>query len=680
MTEVIAANAHRRNHISASADGDPYREFRALDELRLLLREIREQHSKSLAYFRRPGGFIHFKAQLKGKKGPDISRASTSVAVVSLTSAGLWAPDDTATTSVIEELLIKQPWDRPGLGKGWNVFTVGFILEAVDALLAESTAGKPPKKWLNKIERAERFLAEELASGSASIENYPPSAYMTQLAVRVLRKRKSARLDDLRTEISDWAWGEVAKQLALVLSRSKLADVFELAYSIIICASLEQVARMNPDRALLLTSSLMHFFQAQLEDGTWPRGRPRFPDLTVGGSGFSYDYELLVQLLQEKELQPFLKAYLPQLDLAARALWRARLPLDNGGLGWSSGNYLKEPAAESWATASAYHFVHALDRLLAKQIREVVFSYLGARLSDEKPWRPGKLCKAFASKNFIDCPLWNADKNRYVSLRSTVCEAFVLPLYEADRDLYLRGTPLPRKIPMSAILYGPPGTSKTQLATYIADFLEWPLLAIDPSHLLRFGSDQMQAEADRVFRMLAALERVVVFLDEFDEMGRERQSATEMTSRLLTTLMLPKFTSINENRRIAFIVATNYIDRFDLAIRRPGRFDVIVQVLPPKTSAKIQSTEPDVRALLNEVAQHREYAKMIGTLTFSEFKSFVEKIDGHGVAEIEKMLEEAHRRCTLATPYVRTEDVSDGTTWGDIALAQKERVRLPNLS
>ena len=59
-------------------------------------------------------------------------------------------------------------------------------------------------------------------------------------------------------------------------------------------------------------------------------------------------------------------------------------------------------------------------------------------------------------------------------------------------------------------------------------------MSIDSSQFLKHGMDGVYAEADRVFGMLAIAERVLVLLDEFDEMVRARESATDVLSRFLT--------------------------------------------------------------------------------------------------------------------------------------------------
>src|SRR5262249_40909569 len=131
--------------------------------------------------------------------------------------------------------------------------------------------------------------------------------------------------------------------------------------------------------------------------------------------------------------------------------------------------------------------------------------------------------------------------------------------------------------PMSAILFGPPGTSKTELAKIISKYLNWPLLPVDPSYLGQEGTDKAQAMANRLFGMLAIAEQIVVLLDEFDELGRSRTRNEDLLSRFITTTMLPKLSAINKERRIIFLLATNFIGSFDAAFRRGGRFDMLLQ-------------------------------------------------------------------------------------------------------
>ncbi len=55
--------------------------------------------------------------------------------------------------------------------------------------------------------------------------------------------------------------------------------------------------------------------------------------------------------------------------------------------------------------------------------------------------------------------------------------------------------------------------------------------------------------------MLAIAEQIVVLLDEFDEMGRDRSASTDILSRFITTAMLPKLAAINEPKSGGWMLA-----------------------------------------------------------------------------------------------------------------------------
>jgi SpoVK/Ycf46/Vps4 family AAA+-type ATPase len=232
---------------------------------------------------------------------------------------------------------------------------------------------------------------------------------------------------------------------------------------------------------------------------------------------------------------------------------------------------------------------------------------------------------------------------------------------------------------MSAILFGPPGTSKTTIASRIASYLGWPLLTVDPSHLVRKGMDFIQAEANQIFDMLAATESVVVLFDEFDEMVRDRSSSSsEVVSRFLTTAMLPKLSKIHERRRIVFILATNQIDQFDLAISRLGRFDRMFQIMPPTVDAKLshdpwkdaakQFTKFDIK--LDEKLRDK-----LESLTYYEFDSLVPKIrDAESSQKVIEAIDQAASACTLERK-IDTQD-HEPQTWRDKCEAQRKFIRI----
>ena len=272
---------------------------------------------------------------------------------------------------------------------------------------------------------------------------------------------------------------------------------------------------------------------------------------------------------------------LPSLTKAAYALKNNAFQLGEGALGWASGHHPQLKGPESWSTASVFHFLHMLGRLVAEAIRRSLFEYL-----DQEYQAPtvSKGTRDDFCPKMLDSAIHPLDDEKQ-SLLDSLWRQFVYPISKATKDV-AEGRRLPEGV-STAIFFGPPGTAKTRLAKEIAKFLGWPLIVLDPSYLVRRGMDMIQAEANEIFSMLETTESVVVLLDEFDEMVRDRSIAgTEALSRLMTTAMLPKLSRIHGRGTIVFIVATNYIDRFDVAISRLGRLDKVFQVLPPTTKEK----------------------------------------------------------------------------------------------
>jgi SpoVK/Ycf46/Vps4 family AAA+-type ATPase len=65
--------------------------------------------------------------------------------------------------------------------------------------------------------------------------------------------------------------------------------------------------------------------------------------------------------------------------------------------------------------------------------------------------------------------------------------------------------------------------------------------------------------------------------------------------------MLPKLANIRKRGTLVFIIATNNIGEFDLAIRRLGRFDRIVQIMPPTFAAKMKKKDWNLEGKLGEL-------------------------------------------------------------------------------
>ena len=668
---------------------DIVNDFDDLENLRLLLEDTLSYSGDSLTQYRDvgpggSGGWFHLLPGVRPKQPGSFSRASTATCLAFVRAAEA----DEVTADQAQALLasiLASPWESAGLEID-NPFTVSFLLEAIHHLLdLGATFSEEDERFVReKIHLLQAsFSHDDIPEydGGVAISPYPPTAFLTFKAVRTLRawelRGEPALESELRRRVGRWAWSSLNEESVLVAHNAEDADVFELAYAVLTVSTAIEFQEMTPPQREVISYALDQFFSKQSSSGNWPRSRPLFlyPEL---GNAYCYDYELLVALLADVQLRPMLRAKLDNLRLATAALERRRFPLDRG-YGWSSGHLRQVRSAESWSTASVFHYCYELERLVTDEIRETVFDYVGDRIGTAAAMRDTLRNGQYIDRTrFLDSSIELGSDNEPLSLVNVIESRFLEPIHE-HLNLVEHGRAFPKSVPTSAILYGPPGTSKTQLASLTAKALGWPLLRIDPSHLTRQGLDRLHAEAYRLFGMLQATERTVVLLDEFDELVRERDAPNEVLSRFLTTAMLPKLAALSDRRRLVVLLATNHLESFDIAVSRPGRFDMIVPVMPPTLDAKLAhppwsgvAEKAGTLGIDFALGKYSVLATQLADLTFAEFGNAVPFLsEATNMQSFREAAETAHSGCTLMQVG------EDQRNWKQRTEAQRPKIRIP---
>lgn len=129
----------------------------------------------------------------------------------------------------------------------------------------------------------------------------------------------------------------------------------------------------------------------------------------------------------------------------------------------------------------------------------------------------------------------------------------------------------------SMLLYGPPGTGKTSVAENLAGILDMNLITVTVSDFLGSGGEQVEARAKAIFQTLEAQENVAILFDEIDSFLLDRDSKLYSSQstlfQFLTPGMLTKLQDLRNAKRSIFVIATNYANRIDSAIKRTGRID-----------------------------------------------------------------------------------------------------------
>jgi ATPase family associated with various cellular activities (AAA) len=670
--------------------------FDQLAALRDNSRQILDLAIESLLHYhdQASGGFFHLhQSDDPRQRTPnDFSKASTATVVRFLVRSGRWEdlvakalaatgeatiPDNAAADAATHliELVLSGRWDSAHLGQD-NPFTVAFLLELVGCL--QDAGGVIPDDKLALCRQKLGALVRALkrgGDGRVRIRKWPANSYLTQLAIRVLDDwslpKRKVRLDEdgpfldpkLRQTIWKAAMQSVSEQVALLHSEPPgLADVFEMGYALLVAISTCD-GRLHPDDRRLLMHALQQFFEAQRPDGSWPQSRFLFLYPGVGNA-YCYDFEFLVQLLDAFADERVLLPYVSSLQLAVDRLIRQAVQLPGKGYGWASGHHRQFIYPESWPTASCFYFCHQIDSLVSAAVTDSVLQRLGQALV----LRPEPSREGFDKQ--LDSPVHKNGKTE--SFKGIILKSLIEPIQIQLPELK-SGRGLTKETNLSAILFGPPGTSKTQYATAISRALGWDLITVDPSHLLKNGFDGIAAEVSELFRMLAYCQRVVVFFDEIDELVRERSGTEEApASRWLTTSMLPGIMRLRASRRIVFLVATNHVEIFDTAIRRPGRFDLVLPLMPPTCKAK-EEYWPLLGAELLRLAISEPDQSKIADLTFQECEEFLKAVSPEEKQdEFLGLLESHWTGCTLMTQVGPARG-----TWKDLMAESSGAIRLP---
>jgi cell division protease FtsH len=145
------------------------------------------------------------------------------------------------------------------------------------------------------------------------------------------------------------------------------------------------------------------------------------------------------------------------------------------------------------------------------------------------------------------------------------------------------------KCPKGILLIGPPGTGKTLLARAVAGEAGCPVIMAAGSDF----NEMYVGVGSRRVRQLAKQAReqapCIIFIDEFDSIGGRRGRPNRSGEEEVTlNQLLVEMDGMAGSDGVVWMAATNREDMLDPAVRRPGRFDRIVEVPLPTVTDRLE--------------------------------------------------------------------------------------------
>jgi len=179
------------------------------------------------------------------------------------------------------------------------------------------------------------------------------------------------------------------------------------------------------------------------------------------------------------------------------------------------------------------------------------------------------------------------------------------------------------------LLHGPPGTGKTMLGRAVANLSNVQFMAVSGPEFLSKWVGESERAVRELFQRAQELAPVVVFFDEFDAIGRQRdgQGGSGHTNSVVAQL-LTMMDGLGGNDEIYFMASTNQLDLVDRAFLRPGRFEksVFVGPLPRQLFSTLFENEiRNVPHLIDSVDWDEIAAQMVDKATGAQLKGFVDK-------------------------------------------------------
>jgi len=198
-----------------------------------------------------------------------------------------------------------------------------------------------------------------------------------------------------------------------------------------------------------------------------------------------------------------------------------------------------------------------------------------------------------------------ADVGGLTEVKRRLEASFLAPLRNPElRALYgksLRG---------GLLLYGPPGCGKTFLAKAVAGELGASFLHVSLADVLDMYIGQSERNVKELFEVARTSAPCVLFLDELDAIGGKRSLNRSSGARTTVNQLLTELDGVgSDNEGVFVLAATNHPWDVDPALRRPGRLDRTLLVLPPDREAREAILRTHLRGRPVERVDTRRLAK-----------------------------------------------------------------------
>jgi len=163
------------------------------------------------------------------------------------------------------------------------------------------------------------------------------------------------------------------------------------------------------------------------------------------------------------------------------------------------------------------------------------------------------------------------------------------------------------------LLYGPPGTGKTMIAKAIAHEANAKFFAVKCSDIVSKWFGEAEKNIRNLFATARGAGRAIIFFDEFEALATRRGENNTVMNRVVPELLSQIQGFEDSQSQLLLLAATNRVQDIDSAMLRPGRFNELIYIPLPDSSARksiikksLSNIPTDKSVAIDEVVQLTE--------------------------------------------------------------------------
>jgi len=141
--------------------------------------------------------------------------------------------------------------------------------------------------------------------------------------------------------------------------------------------------------------------------------------------------------------------------------------------------------------------------------------------------------------------------------------------------------------PAGIVLYGPPGSGKIFWANKIAEIIGYQFKEVKKHYMGTSFVDGASTNFNDFLVTMMKENKVLLFMDDFDEIMMQRKAETDIAScNLETQELILHYIGKFEKEELLMVGSANSVSEIDEEILSPGRFDVMIPVFPPNAAER----------------------------------------------------------------------------------------------